>query len=109
HRMAAAADHFADRVTEGLAAAVRASRDLADDLDAERRRLANVTPARADIRDAHARMLAALEGYAAAIRFLADVLASREDAQRERARARLHDAEARWRQGVEGVRRVCPG
>src|SRR5262249_37874727 len=107
-RMAQAADRYSDRMPQGPDAAARAGRELAAALDGERRRLAEVAPARGDIAEAHDHMLAAVDSLAAAIRFLSEALAFRDETRREPARARLRAAELRWKVAVEDVRKVCP-
>jgi len=106
--MGQAADRFGEHLAEGPDAAARASRELAVALEEERGRLGAVRPGRADIAEAHARMLGAVDELAGAMRFLGDALAARDETRREPARTRLRGAMERWRVGVEAVRRVCP-
>jgi hypothetical protein len=107
-RMGRAADRFADAISYGPDRAARASRDLAATLDDERRQLADVHPERDDLAAAHARALSAVAELAQAMRYLADVVAARDEIHRESARARLRRGFAAWADAVRGVDAACP-
>jgi hypothetical protein len=107
-RLAQAADRFGDRIAAGPALAARASRDMAQTLTEERGRLVAVEPGRPDLARAHEQLIMALDDLGASMRFLADVLTTRDESRREPARARIAGAQREWRDAVVAIEKACP-
>jgi hypothetical protein len=84
------------------------ARELAARVGAERDALARLTIDDRPLARAHHPMVAALGEMGAALEYLGDVLARRDEAHREEARARLGRANRRWAAAVDDVRAVCP-
>lgn len=105
-RLARAADEAALGGTPEEGA--RGARQLASRLAAEHDSLAALAIDERELRGVHRPLVNALAEMTGALELLADVLARRDEARREQARARLAHANQRWGAAVNAVRAVCP-